>query len=547
MLRDDDSMVNRNGTRQAVPGRPPQLGVPLQNPVQLPVISNQNNYPDLSLLACIRQQIAKIKSENPLLIRRELYAHCKSIQEYSEEYFQELIEKDAKVDKLRRLAKFKLQPYINSGMRYLIFDFILYAHTRLNLSTSTLFLTFDIIDNYTSKYILKNNHYQLLALTALWLSSKFWDTKSRVIKVKTLTELCCNQYTAKNFKDMEIHLLKALEWSLSEGATFDSLVDMLLFLRGNKPLLASVCGEDYSVLTYVVDETLNINDIKLGAIILCELVSFDLGLLSAYDNVTLSVAAITLMALAIKNEFFNKWENLNDVCSDAKLVSAMNNILLLVVDKDDRFPSSIRFKYLGGDGLANGQNTAKRLIDCLRSYNTRLQADELYRMQDLCSIRDLYPSAFDSIDGIIGKEGASALPSYSSSAPTTAFSTPDVRQVITPMSSSASSPDPSLNLPGQAQKGSVHIAGIAPKSLYAPIYRQLQCPVTPTTPPKSGVRKSRRHSDLSLRYLLSASDVKAAGSAVRVSDTAPVQRKKRSAASAGITHFEGDLSSKRPR
>ena len=113
------------------------------------------------------------------------------------------------------------------------------CHSRLSLTTSALFQTFILIDRYTSKFIVKNSNYQLLALACLWISSKFFDQKKNIPNLITLQNLCCNQFNALQFKEMEFNILKSLNWSILTGSsntnyTPDILIDTLLFDKAIK-------------------------------------------------------------------------------------------------------------------------------------------------------------------------------------------------------------------------------------------------------------------------------------------------------------------------
>lgn len=344
-----------------------------------------SSLPNMPYLAQIRRNIATIKAANPNLVRKELETHHLTVKEYSPNQLSHLLTLESELNHAttvsKSLANFKAQPQINHKMRTLIFDFLMYCHTRLNLSTSTLFLAFDILDRYASKYVIKSSTYQLIALTSLWISSKYWDSKNRVATLKVLQSLCCNQFTVNQFKEMELHLLKSLNWSLCHVATYDSFIDMLLFMKTN-----DANDNDFP-------KKLNINEIKLGAILLCELASFDLNLALNYNQSSIALAAITVVSMSLNFYNLNQWEDLQMNVNDDNMVNICKELLSLVVNIDS-LPSSFKFKYISskmpagnskrfsGREQQNGIPTSKRILDALQNYHVQLQLEELYRSQD---------------------------------------------------------------------------------------------------------------------------------------------------------------------
>lgn len=447
-----------------------------------------SNYPNLPYLAHIRRQISNQKSENVNLVRRELCCHHNSIIEYSYDHFNHLLELNSQNDKVSFSSNFALQPQINTKMRSLIFDFIMYSHTRLNLCTATLFLTFDILDRYASKFIVKSGNYQLLALTALWLSSKYWDAKHRIVNLVTLCQLCCNQYTEQNFKDMELHILKSLDWNLFQTTTYNSFIDMLLFLKNNE-LNDNTEKEEKFVISNILNTDLNINEVKLGAILLCELVSFDINLTSLHDTYSLTKAVLVLLTLSMNYQQFKKWGNLNDVCKDEELVSIMNSLLQICSNAKD-FPSSFKVKHFSTNtDSKNRSNAAEIILQGISNYNSQLQAEEFVRLQQSDLFNDPFSNIFIESNTLFLNNDNEHITSTLSSTPAPGY--------ITPSCSSSSSSyskqimdTPIMNAIEQSRSSSVStVHGVAQ---YFSRNQPLFSPITPTTPTmfrKPSIRK----------------------------------------------------------
>ncbi|EJS44849.1 cln3p [Saccharomyces arboricola H-6] len=372
--------------------------------------ASKTSYPNLPLLLHKRRAIASTKSKNPKLVKRELQAHHSAISEYNNDQLDHYFQLSHAERPLYNLTNFTSQPQVNPKMRFLIFDFIMYCHTRLNLSTSTLFLTFTILDKYSSRFIIKSYNYQLLSLTALWISSKFWDSKNRMATLKVLQNLCCNQYSIKQFTSMEMHLFKSLDWSICQSATFDSYIDIFLFQSTSalspaltdppSPALEAFIQQKLALLNNGAGTAINnkpssqgpsfnINEIKLGAIMLCELASFNLELSFKYDRSLIALGAINLIKLSLNYHNSNIWENFNLTLEengqdlDISLLEISNTLLDAAMDQDT-FPSSFKSKYLNNDK----SSPAKSLLNALQNYCIQLKLEEFCRSQELETMYD---------------------------------------------------------------------------------------------------------------------------------------------------------------
>ena len=159
------------------------------------------------------------KSRNSDLVRRELICHQHSIREY----YTDISTKESLSLSTRtttgaapNIARFNAQPYINPEMRRLIFEFIVCCHSRLYLSTPTLFETFSLLDRYTSRYVVRSSNYQLIALVCLWISSKFFDPKKNVPSswIHSANSAVLNIHP-RILKNAEFQILRSLDWEVA--------------------------------------------------------------------------------------------------------------------------------------------------------------------------------------------------------------------------------------------------------------------------------------------------------------------------------------------
>ncbi|VEU23672.1 DEKNAAC104824 [Brettanomyces naardenensis] len=107
-----------------------------------------------------------------------------------------------------------LQPEVKWFMRPYLVNFIIQMHSSLKLKPQTLFLCWNIIDRYCAKRIAFKQHYQLIGCTALWIAAKYEDKKSRVPSIGELGMMCSNVYEESMFREMEVHILSTLGWSV---------------------------------------------------------------------------------------------------------------------------------------------------------------------------------------------------------------------------------------------------------------------------------------------------------------------------------------------
>lgn len=454
--------------------------------------------PNLVALSHIRREISKVKNQNPDLINRQLNCHHNAISEYSVNQLSHLISLIQNFDLQETdLTNFNAQPQINSKMRFLIFDFLMYSHVRLNLSTSTLFLAFSIIDRYSAKYVIESCNYQLLALTSLWIASKYWDSKNRAVTLPILINLCCNQYTPNNFKDTELHLLKALNWTLCQAPTHDSLIDMIIFIKDDHSQLEAdkALNAQQSIINkYLSSHFLNINEIKLGSIMLCELTSFDLDFSFKFDNLMIAKAAIILVMLTLNFNQSNKWENFNTTCcSDPEIVEIMNSMLNIVMDKD-ALPSSFKAKYLNRGSSSDSSDypstpAGEQMFQFFNAYSLQLQLDDICRLQEF----DL-SSSFTDLTQVSGNSDSVTMTPISTVehhfeksnpfAVTPASSSSPSPNTFTPMSSFIDNSSFHNNIsPGRSNSLPTPIAGPIGKLARTIRYNKpLHTPLTPTTP-----------------------------------------------------------------
>jgi len=270
-----------------------------------------------------RRTLSRMAASNPKLKSMEQKAHTNTINTYSAEILKYLTELESSTKISPQLIQ--SQPQITVAMRPILFDFLMDVHNRLKLSNQTFFLMINIIDRYCSLRIVRKDHFQLLGLTALWLASKYSDSKHKIPSIEFLRATCCNCYSKNLFIEMESHILKSLNWEVG-SSSHDSFVDLLL-------------KENF--LNFKPER---INEIKYGANYLCQLSQFYTRITFNYSISMISIASVLIMTNSLTllndNQFvhFNTQTNHNGKLN--KLCSLMLNTL-----RENPSPPSFQTKY----------------------------------------------------------------------------------------------------------------------------------------------------------------------------------------------------------
>ncbi|KAH3682961.1 hypothetical protein WICPIJ_006071 [Wickerhamomyces pijperi] len=173
-----------------------------------------------------RKVNARMLANNAVLKQMELRAHSETLKVYKDDIISTISEPRYQQQNFKVFKDLiETQPEITLQMRPILFEFLMEVHSRLKLTNQVFYSTVNIIDRYSSVRIVRKDHLQLLGLTALWISCKYFETKSKIPHLQYLNATCCNCYSKVLFTEMENHILKTLEWEIS-SKTHDFLIDL---------------------------------------------------------------------------------------------------------------------------------------------------------------------------------------------------------------------------------------------------------------------------------------------------------------------------------
>ncbi|KAG2732343.1 hypothetical protein G9P44_004760 [Scheffersomyces stipitis] len=185
------------------------------------------------------------------LYEAELAVHQQSFEEYEDDIFKSMVQltNSNRPD----LDLYKQQPYLTFAIRSKLIDFLLKMSVRLKILPFVFFRAVRIFDRYCSKRIVLLDQAQLIITTCLWIASKVQGGNNHFVNLNNLEKITCIKtindlgygsggkylgpterfrlpklhelvklcgakckYDQGMFKQMEIHILSSLDWSLND-------------------------------------------------------------------------------------------------------------------------------------------------------------------------------------------------------------------------------------------------------------------------------------------------------------------------------------------
>ncbi|EER31598.1 conserved hypothetical protein [Candida tropicalis MYA-3404] len=245
------------------------------------------------------------------LYQSEIRVHNQSLAEYDLDIYDIMV--DLIESSKPNLSLYKQQPYLTFTIRLKLIDFLLKMSIRLKILPFVFFKAVKIFDRYCSKRIVLLDQSQLIITTCLWIASKIIGGNNhfvnmnnlekigfnnfrtisdlgygsggkfigpterfRLPKLHELVKLCgakC-KYDQGMFKQMEVHVLNTLEWSLNDPSIEEFIIDSHEFNVLDDDEFDDDHIEFFKIkeyLSYVAlysHELIDINIIELGQVIM---------------------------------------------------------------------------------------------------------------------------------------------------------------------------------------------------------------------------------------------------------------------------------------
>lgn len=129
----------------------------------------------------IQSQQKENKINSQILKNQKVTINPQLVPEYSDEILSYLLENELiNVPDYSKL--FEKQEKINERTRGILIDWICYVHHKFSLLPETLFLSLNIIDQYTTLAYIDISQYQLVAIAAMLIASKYEEYYAPEIK-----------------------------------------------------------------------------------------------------------------------------------------------------------------------------------------------------------------------------------------------------------------------------------------------------------------------------------------------------------------------------
>jgi hypothetical protein len=138
------------------------------------------------------------------------------------------------------------QAFINERMRSILVDWLVEVHLKFKLVPETLYLTINMIDRFLEKEEVSRPRLQLVGVTSLLIASKYEEIYPP--ELRDLVYICDKAYTKQDILDMEVSILKSLEYAVTIPSAHAFLVRILKAGHADKKIVQLSC--------YILDGTL---------------------------------------------------------------------------------------------------------------------------------------------------------------------------------------------------------------------------------------------------------------------------------------------------
>ncbi|CAH9100840.1 unnamed protein product [Cuscuta europaea] len=158
--------------------------------------------------------------------------------EYNElavvEYVEDIYKYYKEAENENRVGDYmKSQPEINERMRAILVDWLTEVHHKFELTSETLYLTFNIVDRYLASKATARKDLQLVGISAMLIASKYEE-----IWAPEVNDFVCisdRAYTHEQVLQMEKLILGELEWYLTVPTPYVFLVRFIKASSGAIP------------------------------------------------------------------------------------------------------------------------------------------------------------------------------------------------------------------------------------------------------------------------------------------------------------------------
>ncbi|KAJ3190630.1 hypothetical protein HK101_008522 [Irineochytrium annulatum] len=145
------------------------------------------------------------------------------------------------------------QVEITWKLRKILVVWLIEVQAECELRPETLYLAINFLDRCCSRQAFTRSKYQLLGITALWVAAKYEENHGKVPTLKTLTYMCNNVFSEKEFIQMERLILDKLQFVLGHP-TAETFIKHRC--RPSFPHQTPISPEARAVARYLLELTL---------------------------------------------------------------------------------------------------------------------------------------------------------------------------------------------------------------------------------------------------------------------------------------------------
>lgn len=313
----------------------------------------------------IRMSLGAAKAANIPLQRAEYAAHKALVDQYALDMFAHLVALDARTRP--NLQLMQQQTEITLRMRPVLLNHIMDLISKLNLSKATFPLAVNIIDRYCLVRVVRQKHYQLLGTTALWIASKNLDLKPKIPSLDDMVRFCGLYFEKRLFLEMERNVLETLQWLL-DVPTFDAFIDFYIHAVAASPLLAG--SNDPATLPAAL------NNLKVLAIYVCELVQFYPTIYFPYTSATVAFVAVAVACLHLRYCNEQSVHSIADAIAEAtacEVPAEFDHIFAMVVKLLKLPPPVLKDMYFTTE--LRHFNLMQRMVVSIAQYHDKTKAN----------------------------------------------------------------------------------------------------------------------------------------------------------------------------
>lgn len=128
------------------------------------------------------------------------------------------------------------QSDINSNMRAILIDWLIYIQYKLKYSGETLYLTVNLIDRYLEKVQVLRKDLQLIGICCMLIACKYEEVN--VPKISDLVYITDNAYTNDQVVEMESSILSILEYNITFTSPLKFAERLVREMRFNRKQVA---------------------------------------------------------------------------------------------------------------------------------------------------------------------------------------------------------------------------------------------------------------------------------------------------------------------